>query len=76
MPLYGLNVVVSCNPPVSVHHKRNMLRDRSLFERADEDLSQLPYCPCDWRRGSEPLVYARVVNGAHGEIVEREMYSV
>lgn len=66
VPFYRLNVVVARKPPVAVHDKRDMLRDRSLLKGADEELSELSDSPCDWRRGCEPLVYAGVVEGAHG----------
>jgi hypothetical protein len=64
--LYGLNMVVPRKPPVTVHHECDMLGNWALLEGADEQFSQLPHSPCDWRRGGEPLVYARVVQGAHG----------
>lgn len=65
MPFHGLNMVVARKPPVAVHHEGHMLRNRSLLKGADQDLSQLSYCPCDWRRGCEPFVYAGVVEGTH-----------
>lgn len=66
VPFYSLNVVISRKPPVAVHHEGNMLRNRPLLKRANEQLSQLSYGPCNGRRGCEPLVYAGIVQRAHG----------
>lgn len=70
MSFYSLYVVIPRKPSVAVHNERNMLRNWPLFQGADKYLSQLSYCPCDWRRGCKPLVYTRVVNGTHGGIDE------
>jgi hypothetical protein len=64
--LYGLDVVVPRKAAVSVHDEGDMLWDRPLLEGADEDLAQLADCPCNGRRGSEPLVDAGVVERPHG----------
>ena len=47
-----------------------MLRDWALLEGADEKLSKLSDCPCNWRRSCEPFVYAGVVKGAMVNVVE------
>lgn len=41
--------------PVSIHNKGNMLRDRALLERSDEQLSEMRNGVFDRRRREEPF---------------------
>lgn len=49
VPLDRFDLMATCKASIAVHHKRHMLWDRTLPQRADEQLPYMHYGPFDRR---------------------------
>ena len=66
MTLHSLNLMAPRKASIAIHHKCDMLGDRSLAYRADEELPELVDAPFDGGRVHGPFAELVEVHGGHG----------